>query len=106
MDGKNGRQLLLQQSGQAPMHVQANDLCAMAWNAPNMDSLGNAGNRVGESKLDQLSAAFLERSLPKAEWTHAAHLRVGLWHLLRSPPDEALARMRSGIRQYNVACGV
>jgi hypothetical protein len=44
--------------------------------------------------------------LPKADWTHPAHLRVGLWHLLRFPPAEALDRLRAGIRRYNVACGV
>ena len=44
--------------------------------------------------------------MPKAEWTHEAHLRVGLWHLLRYPEGEALRRLRDGIRRYNTACGV
>lgn len=58
-----------------------------------------------ESQTDRLAAAFLDRSLPKAEWTHEAHLRVGLWHLLRFPPDDALDRLRDGIREYNAATG-
>jgi hypothetical protein len=59
-----------------------------------------------ESQTDRLVRAFLDRSLPKPEWTHEAHLRVGLWHLLQYPPQEALDRLRDGIQQYNVACGV
>lgn len=55
---------------------------------------------------DQLAAAFCDRTLPKAEWTHEAHLRVGLWHLLRYSPEEAMNRLRDGIRAYNVASGV
>jgi hypothetical protein len=33
-------------------------------------------------------------------------MRVGLWHLLRYSPEDALDRLRDGIRRYNVACGV
>jgi hypothetical protein len=58
------------------------------------------------SQTDRLAAAFCDCSLPKALWTHEAHLRVGLWHLLRHSPDEALVRLRDGICRYNVACGV
>lgn len=61
---------------------------------------------MGGSTTDRIAAAFLDGSLPREEWTHHAHLRVGLWHLLRHPFDEALDRLRSGIIRYNVACGV
>jgi hypothetical protein len=61
---------------------------------------------VSEPQVDRLARAFCDCTLPKAEWTHHAHLRVGLWHLLRYPPGEALERLRDGIRRYNVACGV
>lgn len=57
------------------------------------------------SEVDRLAAGFLARTLPKAEWTHQAHLRVGLWHLLRYPPAEALDRLRDGIRRYNESIG-
>ncbi|GAB4539085.1 MAG: hypothetical protein Tsb0014_29230 [Pleurocapsa sp.] len=56
--------------------------------------------------IQQLIDAFLSRTLPKSEWTHEAHLKVGLWHLLHYSPDESLIRLRHGIKQYNVACGV
>lgn len=54
---------------------------------------------------EQLAAAFRARTLPKAEWTHHAHLRVGLWYLLRFPPGEALNLLRDGIRAFNGAAG-
>jgi hypothetical protein len=61
---------------------------------------------VSEGRTEQLAAAFCDCSLPKSEWTHEAHLRVGLWHLLRHSPEVALERLRERIQRYNVACGV
>lgn len=58
------------------------------------------------SATSRLVAAFLDRSLPKAEWTHEAHLRVGLWHVYRFGAESALDRLRAAIRAYNVAVGV
>ncbi len=60
---------------------------------------------MGESRTERLAVAFGECRLPKAEWTHEAHLRVGLWHLLRDPPGAALDRLRDGIRRYTLATG-
>ena len=56
--------------------------------------------------IERLAREFCDCTLPYAEWTHAAHLRVGLWHLLHYSPSESLNRLRSGIREYNAACGV
>ena len=53
----------------------------------------------------ELVAAFIARTLPKAEWTHEAHLRVGLWHALRHPEHETLALLRERISAYNAAMG-
>jgi hypothetical protein len=55
---------------------------------------------------EELAAAFIAGTLPKQEWTHEAHLRVGLWHLLHHGADEALALLRDRIRRYNEASGV
>jgi hypothetical protein len=55
---------------------------------------------------EELAAAFIACTLPKRQWTHEAHLRVGLWHLLHHPADEALALLRDRIRRYNEASGV
>ena len=37
-----------------------------------------------------LVARFEDGTLPKAEWTHQAHLAVALWHASRLPFEEAL----------------
>lgn len=44
---------------------------------------------------------FRKRTLPKASWTHAAHLAVGLWHVRRYGPDRALVELRTRIRRLN-----
>jgi len=40
--------------------------------------------------IEGLVGRFLACTLPKAEWTHQAHLAVGAWHVDRYGPDEAL----------------
>lgn len=56
-------------------------------------------------RIDALAEGFLACTLPKEEWTHEAHLIVGLWHLNRYPFYEALLRMRCRIITYNQATG-
>jgi hypothetical protein len=55
--------------------------------------------------LADLVAQFLDASLPRAQWTHQAHLRVGAWHVDRFGADQALARLRAAIRRLNDAHG-
>jgi hypothetical protein len=55
---------------------------------------------------DRLAGELIARTLPKNQWTHEAHLRVGLWHSLRYPRDAALGLLRDRIRAYNLATGV
>jgi hypothetical protein len=55
--------------------------------------------------IDDLALRFDACTLVKAEWTHAAHLCVGLWHVRRYGAEEALARLRSGIRRLNESFG-
>lgn len=57
------------------------------------------------SAVDKLAEAFLDHSLPKEDWTHHAHLKVGLWHLLRFDKADALERLRLGIQTFNIAKG-
>lgn len=54
-----------------------------------------------DEQLEDLVARFHARTLPKSEWTHQAHLAVGMWHVHGLGPDEALIRLRSGIRCLN-----
>jgi hypothetical protein len=60
---------------------------------------------VTGAELEELVRRFAECSLPKAEWTHAAHLAVGLWHVSRYGRDEALARLRGSISRLNESHG-
>lgn len=55
--------------------------------------------------LTDLVAAFRDCTLPKEEWTHLAHLRVGAWHVHHFGGTEALARLRAGIRRLNDSHG-
>src|SRR5262245_12644919 len=57
------------------------------------------------SQPERLVERFLDRTLPKSEWTHASHLRVGLWHVRNFTPDIALAQLREGIKRLNEAHG-
>ena len=56
--------------------------------------------------VNRIAEAFLACTLPKAEWTHEAHLKVGLWHCLRYSADESLNLLRERIKRYNIATGV
>jgi len=55
--------------------------------------------------IDDLARQFLACTLPKAEWTHQAHLRVGAWHVDRFGATDALPRLRDGIRRLNESHG-
>jgi hypothetical protein len=55
---------------------------------------------------DALWTAFAERTLPAAEWTHTAHLRIAWLHLHRYGLDEAHLRMRVGIIRLNAVHGL
>ena len=57
-------------------------------------------------EIKALVRAFEDTSLPRAEWTHRAHLTVALWYLTRHSGREATARIRTGIKRYNAAKGV
>lgn len=43
--------------------------------------------------------------LPRARWTHQAHLAVGFWYLWQHPPAEALRLARQNIRLHNEGVG-
>jgi len=58
------------------------------------------------SCTERTARAFCACSLPKPQWTHWAHLRVGLWHLLNHEPGEALDLLRARIRALNESHGV
>jgi hypothetical protein len=52
---------------------------------------------------DEHLRQFEDQSLPLDCWNHRAHLKVAYLYLTRFPFDEALGRMRAGVRAYNAA---
>jgi hypothetical protein len=60
----------------------------------------------GEAVLDDFICRFEAQTIPKAEWTHAAHLRIGGCYVLGHGQADALVRLRAGIRRLNDSHGV
>jgi hypothetical protein len=58
------------------------------------------------SEVPALIARFEDCTLPREQWTHQAHLTVGLWYASRLPYEDALAAVRDGIRRLNEVHGV
>jgi hypothetical protein len=58
-----------------------------------------------DAEIEHIGRRLLDRSLPKVEWTHAAHFAAALW-LLRQPGMHARRDMPRMIRAYNEATGV
>jgi len=49
----------------------------------------------------ELLRQFESLTLPFDQWTHRAHMRVAYAYLSAHPFDEALRRMRAGVKAYN-----
>ncbi|MBK8699195.1 MAG: hypothetical protein IPN29_06480 [Saprospiraceae bacterium] len=58
-----------------------------------------------QTEIDRVVRGFRERSLPKAEWTHEAHLLVAFHYVSLYGREKALCLMRPGIILYNHAVG-
>jgi hypothetical protein len=48
---------------------------------------------------------FSAGTLPRELWTHEAHLIVGAWHVCLYGVQDAIERLRAGIRRLNFAHG-
>jgi hypothetical protein len=60
---------------------------------------------ASDAEIDHIGLGVVDRSLPKTQWTHAAHFAAAFWILRRS--DTVAARdMPRLIRAYNEATGV
>ncbi len=57
------------------------------------------------TETERVARGLTDRTLPKAEWTHHAHLRAGLWHVIEHGPIVALELLRARIRAYNESVG-
>jgi hypothetical protein len=58
-----------------------------------------------DADIEHVGRGLLELTLPKAEWTHAAHFAAAFW-LLRHPDLCAIRDMPPLIRAYNESTGV
>lgn len=57
-----------------------------------------------DADIERIGRGLIDRSLPKAEWTHAAHFAAAFW-LLRRPEVNAVRDMPGFIRAYNEVTG-
>ena len=57
------------------------------------------------TETERIAQGLIDRTLPKAEWTHHAHLRAGLWHVMQHGAVPALELLRARIRAYNESVG-
>ena len=60
---------------------------------------------TADSEIERIGRGVVERTLPKPEWTHAAHFAAAFWVLTR-PDMDAVRDMPGLIRNYNEATGV
>jgi len=67
---------------------------------------GNGPRRFADDEaIRRIGRRLLDRSLPKEEWTHEAHLAACLWILTERPDIIPDRDMRAIISGYNVAVG-
>ena len=58
-----------------------------------------------DAEIVRIGEGLLDRSLPRADWTHEAHLAACLWILRERPDIDAKTEMRGIISSYNAAVG-
>ena len=58
-----------------------------------------------EAEIARAGEKFLDRSLPKPEWTHAAHFAVTLWLIRHRPAIDLDKELPGLIQAFNVATG-
>jgi hypothetical protein len=58
-----------------------------------------------DDAIAALARGVLDRSLPKAQWTHAAHFAATLWLLRHHPGFDGRRDLPAIIRAYNDATG-
>jgi hypothetical protein len=60
---------------------------------------------TSNEQIDAIGRGLVSRTLPKPEWTHAAHFAAALWLLSSHPEIDAGREMPALIRAYNEATG-
>jgi hypothetical protein len=60
---------------------------------------------ASEAEIVRIGEGLFERSLPRGEWTHAAHFAAALWLMRYRPELDAAQTMPGLIRGYNESVG-
>lgn len=60
---------------------------------------------LNDADIARAGRKFLDRSLPKQEWTHAAHFAVTLWLMRHNPALDLKSELPGLIRAFNEATG-
>jgi len=60
---------------------------------------------ASEAEIVRIGEGLFARTLPRAEWTHAAHFAAALWLMRTRPELDAAAVMPGLIRSYNESVG-
>jgi hypothetical protein len=61
---------------------------------------------TSDDEIVAIGHGLLNRTLPRAEWTHAAHFAAALWLLTRHPELDLSRELPGIILAYNEATGV
>jgi hypothetical protein len=60
---------------------------------------------ASDQDVEHVGEGLLHRTLPRAEWTHEAHLAATTYLLLRRPDIDVDAELADLIRRYNESVG-
>ena len=60
---------------------------------------------ASDADVERVGEGLLARDLPRAEWTHEAHLAATTWLVLRHPEIDLDAELPGLIRRYNESVG-
>lgn len=60
---------------------------------------------TSDAEIERVGEGLLERTLPRAEWTHEAHLAATTYLLLRRPDLDVDKKLPGIIRGYNESVG-
>ena len=60
---------------------------------------------TSDAQIERIGEGLLARTLPRAEWTHEAHLAASTFLLLRRPDVDIDKRIPGIIRAYNKSVG-
>lgn len=57
-------------------------------------------------EIRKVVKGFEACTLPRAQWTHRAHLTIAFWYLVCYPLPEAAQKVHAGIQCYNESQGI